>query len=119
MMRDCPEKKSMIDLGGGNSLVDLSNYLKVSSGRVWWKKIAEKRKEKCKLHFMVRARNMKKTKSFMHLFMNRFQPHICQCDTKSKSRETCTNKSTGKKHKDTTNLRKGTTDDINTNKFTG
>ena len=31
MMRDCLEKKSMIDLGGGNSLVDLSNYLKEKS----------------------------------------------------------------------------------------
>ena len=28
MMRDCPEKKSMIDLEGGNSPVNLSNYLK-------------------------------------------------------------------------------------------
>ena len=28
MMRDCSEKKSMIDLGGGNSPVNLSNYLK-------------------------------------------------------------------------------------------
>ena len=27
-MRDCPEKKSMIDLRGGNSLVNSSNYLK-------------------------------------------------------------------------------------------
>ena len=31
MMRDCPEKKSMIDLGGGNSLVDSSNYLEEKS----------------------------------------------------------------------------------------
>ena len=31
MMRDCPEKKSMIDLRGGNSLVDLLNYLKEKS----------------------------------------------------------------------------------------
>ena len=30
-MRDCPEKKSMIDLGGGNSPVDLSNYLEEKS----------------------------------------------------------------------------------------
>ena len=28
MMRNCPEKKLMIDLRGGNSLVDSSNYLK-------------------------------------------------------------------------------------------
>ena len=27
MMRDCPEKKSMIDLEGGNFPVDSSNYL--------------------------------------------------------------------------------------------
>ena len=33
---------------------------KLSSGRVWWKKIAEKRKEKCKLHSMARAGNVKK-----------------------------------------------------------
>ena len=31
MMRDCPEKKSMIDLRGGNFLVNLSNYLKEKS----------------------------------------------------------------------------------------
>ena len=28
MIRDCPEKKSMIDLGGGNSPVDSLNFLK-------------------------------------------------------------------------------------------
>ena len=86
---------------------------------VWWKKIAEKRKERCKLHSMTRARNVKKTKSLTHLFMNRFQAHIYQCDTKCKNRETHTNKSTCKRHKDTTSLRKGTTDDVSTNKFTG
>ena len=91
----------------------------VSSGGIWWKKIAEKRKERCKLHSMARAGNMKKTKSLTCLFTNRFQSHICQCDTKCKSRETHTNKSTHKRHKDTTSLRKGTTDDISTNKFTG
>ena len=32
----------------------------LSSGGVWWKKIAEKRKERCKLHSMARARNVKK-----------------------------------------------------------
>ena len=48
----------------------------VSSGRVWWKKIAEKRKERCKLHSIARAGNMKKTKSLTYLFMNRFQAHI-------------------------------------------
>ena len=37
----------------------------MSSGRVWWKKIAEKRKEKCKLHSMARAGNVKK-KSLSH-----------------------------------------------------
>ena len=31
MIRDCPEKKSMIDLRGGNSLVDLLNYLEEKS----------------------------------------------------------------------------------------
>ena len=31
MMKDCPEKKSMIDLRGGNSLVDSSNYLEEKS----------------------------------------------------------------------------------------
>ena len=92
---------------------------KLSSGRVWWKKIAEKRKERCKLHSMARVGNVKKTKSLTCLFMNRFQAHICQCDTKCKSRKTHTNKSTHKRHKNTTSLRKGTTDDISTNKFTG
>ena len=60
-----------------------------------------------------------KIKSLMYLFMNRFQAHIYQCDTKCKNRETHTNKSTHKRHKDTTSLRKGTTDDVSTNKFTG
>ena len=50
----------------------------LSSGGVWWKKIAEKRKERCKLHSMARARNMKKQSlsciylwtGFKHIFIN-------------------------------------------------
>ena len=61
----------------------------------------------------------KKTKSLTHLFMNRFQARICQYDTKCKNRETHTNKSTHKGHKDITSLRKETTDDVSINKFTG
>ena len=50
----------------------------MSSGGVWWKKIAEKRKERCKLHSMARARNVKKQSlsrvylrtGFKHIFNN-------------------------------------------------
>ena len=58
-----------------------------------------------------------KTKSLTHLFQT-VSSTYCQCNTKCKNREIHTNKSTYKKHKDTTSLRKGTTDDISTNKFT-
>ena len=40
----------------------------MSGGGVWWKKIAEKRKERCKLHSMARAENVKK-QSFSHVYL--------------------------------------------------
>ena len=40
----------------------------MSNGRVWWKKIAEKRKERCKIHSMARAGNMKNKVSHVFIY---------------------------------------------------
>ena len=48
----------------------------VSSGRVWWKKIAEKRKERCKLHSMARARNVRKKQSLSRVYLQTGFNHI-------------------------------------------
>ena len=90
----------------------------LSSGGVWWKKIAEKRKEKCKLHSMAKAGNVKK-QSLSHVYLQTGFKHIFINVTPSAKTEKHTQIKAHKRYKDTTSLRKRTTDDVSTNKFTG
>ena len=46
------------------------------SGGVWWKKIAEKRKERCKLHSMARAGNVKEKQSLSRVYLRTGFKHI-------------------------------------------
>ena len=76
------------------------------------------KKRKCKLHSMARAGNVKNKVSHMFIYEQVSSTHLTMWHQVQKQR-THTNKSTRKRHKDTTSLRKGTTDDVSTNKFTG
>ena len=51
-------------------------HLFMLSGGVWWKKIAEKRKERCKLHSMARAGNVKEKQSLSRVYLRTGFKHI-------------------------------------------